>query len=307
MNKPPDLHCIVCNNTDPDGFRVRYKKPGFAVWQCGACGFLFIPSRYRSDVDYADYKSREVSDRVARGDVWVKKQRNLLRYDLIRKTHPSGSILDVGCGFGHFLLTGREMGYATSGVEMCRANADFVQKQFGIPVWRGDFLDFPETGTFDVITLWDTLEHMDHADKTIEKASRLLKPGGLLVVQVPQADSLLARLLGSEWWAMGPDHANYFSRTTLGTLLEKNGLSVALFRSSIELKNMLVYILIPKWMRLRGGSGVVATAGRQDVFNRMVNKPFWIKRLLILAHHAVYRTLSFLRIGDEMVVTAVKT
>jgi SAM-dependent methyltransferase len=306
MKNPSDNNCIVCGHSGPDGFGVRFRKPGFEVWRCAACGFLFIPSRFRSSVDYTRYKSREVSDRVARGDLWIKKQRNLLRYRVIRKTHPSGSVLDVGCGFGHFLMTGKDLGYRVQGVEMCRSNAEFVRKQFGIPVWSGDFTEYPETGLFDVVTLWDALEHMDRADRVVQKASRLLKTGGLLVVQVPQADSLLARVLGPGWWAMGPDHANYFSKKTVRDLLERNGLAVKRIQSSLELKNVLVYVLLPRWRRLRGKKSGVNTAERQEAFNRLTHKPFWVRKTMVWMHHIVYGLLSFFGIGDEMIVTAVK-
>ncbi len=305
MKDCSDLKCIICGRTGPDGFAVRFKKPDFEVWRCAECGFLFIPSRFRQSVDYTRYKSRDVSERVAQGDLWIKKQRNLLRYRVIGKTHASGPVLDVGCGFGHFLLTGRELGYAVRGVEMCRENAEFVENRFGIPVWQGDFLDCPETESFEVITLWDALEHIQNADRVVAKASRLLKDGGLLVVQVPQADSLIARLLGSRWWAMGPDHANYFSKKTVRLLLEKNGLEVKRIRSSMELKNILVYVLLPRLRRFTGKKKL-GTAERQEAFNRMTNRSDIMKKPIVLVHNAVYRTLSFLNIGDEMVVTAEK-
>jgi 2-polyprenyl-3-methyl-5-hydroxy-6-metoxy-1,4-benzoquinol methylase len=247
-----------------------------------------------------------VSERVAQGDLWIKKQRNLLRYRVISKTHPSGSVLDVGCGFGHFLLTGKELGYGVRGVEMCRENAEFVEKRFGIPVWQGDFLEYPESELYDVITMWDALEHMGQANKVVEKASCLLKRGGLLVVQVPQADSIIARMLGSGWWAMGPDHANYFSKKTMRILLEKNGLAVKRIQSSLELKNVLVYVLLPRLARLRDKKRKMETAERQEAFNRMTNKPFWMRRLIVAIHNAVYGTMSFFWIGDEMIVAAIK-
>jgi 2-polyprenyl-3-methyl-5-hydroxy-6-metoxy-1,4-benzoquinol methylase len=305
MKSSSDLKCIVCGLTGPDGFAVRFEKPGFEVWECRGCGFLFIPSRFRQSVDYTRYKSRDVSERVAQGDLWIKKQRNLLRYRVIGKTHASGPVLDVGCGFGHFLLTGKELGYDVRGVEMCRENAEFVKNRFGIPVWQGDFLDYPETEFFDVITLWDALEHIQNADRVVSKASRLLKGGGLLVVQVPQAGSLIAKMLGSRWWAMGPDHANYFSKRTVRLLLEKNGLEVRRVRSSVELKNILVYVLLPRLRRLTGKKKM-GTAERQEAFNRMTNQPHIMKKLLVRIHNAVYGTMSFLHIGDEMVVTATK-
>jgi len=298
--------CAVCGNADHGAFRIRYQKPTFSVWRCLRCGFLFIPPEYRKAVDYTEYKSADVAKQVAKADLWMKTERNRLRYEAIRRDHPSGSVLDIGCGFGHFLLTGLELGYRVRGVEMCRANAAFVNAQFDIPVWQGDFLEYPETERYDVITLWDTLEHMDRPDRVVSKAARLLAPGGTLVIQVPQADSFFARLLGERWWAVGLDHASYFSSKTLPLLCARHGLRTVRIRSSIELKNVLVYVLLPALALSGRGKRTLEASERQKAFNRMTRKPLWIRRCMARMHHAVYRALSRLRIGDEMVVSAVK-
>jgi 2-polyprenyl-3-methyl-5-hydroxy-6-metoxy-1,4-benzoquinol methylase len=295
--------CAVCGNADPEAFRVHHQRPAFRMMRCLRCGFLFIPPEYRKALDYSEYKPADVARRVARADLWIKKERNRLRYDAIRRDHPSGSVLDIGCGFGHFLLTGMELGYRVRGVEMCRANAAFVRAQFGIPVWEGDFLEFPETERYDVVTLWDTLEHMDRPNRVVAKAARLLAPGGILVIQVPQVDSFFARLLGERWWAIGLDHANYFSRKTLPLLLAGHGLKAIRIRSSIELKNVLLYVLLPALART-GRKRSLEASERQEAFNRLTRKSPRGRQCLVRMHHAVYRLCSFLQIGDEMVVVA---
>jgi len=298
--------CIVCGNAAIHVFRIQYSKPDYAVVQCLRCGFLFIPSVFRQQINFTQYKSSETAREVAKADLWIKRQRNLLRYRLIRKLHPSGRLLDIGCGFGHFLLTGREMGYRVHGIEMSRNNAEFIRGQFGIPVVEGDFLRIPLKTEYDVVTLWDTLEHMDRADLVLEKVSRVLKPGGAVYIQVPQSDSFFARLLRDRWWAVGLDHVNYFSGTTIRLLLRRYGLDVIGIRSSIEMKNILLYVLLPRVKGKRGPSTAWSAAERQKAFNRITRKPMWIRKCLVLVHNAAYRTLSFLRIGDEMVVVAVK-
>ena len=297
--------CIVCGNINPARFRIKYRKPTFHVMECLDCTFSFIPSTFRKSIDYTHYKSSDVAEEVGRSDVWLKIQRNLLRYRLIRKCQPSGKIYDIGCGFGHFLLTGKQLGYHVSGVEMSKANVEYVRKQVGIPVDEGDFLRVREGEQYDVMTLWDVLEHMDTADRVIEKASHMTRPGGFLFVQVPQIDSLLASILEDKWWAMGLDHANYFSRKTIRLLLEKNGFKVMNIFSSMELKNLLVYVILPKLRPKKKQSNLTA-ALRQREFNRMTRKSSRMRSILVALHNAIYKGLSILKIGDEMIVVALR-
>jgi len=299
------IRCVVCGNHHPERFQVRHRKPNFFVVECLDCTFHFIPPSFRKGVDYTKYKYADVAAEVAKADVWLKVRRNLLRYRLIRKYRRSGTIYDIGCGFGHFLLTGKQLGYDVSGVEMSRANASYVRDMLGIRIDEGDFLAVKEGVQYDVLTLWDVLEHVDGADRVMEKAGRMIKPGGMLFIQVPQIDSCLASLLKGKWWAMGLDHVNYFSSRTVDLLLDRYGFEIQKIVSSIELKNILVYVLLPKIRRRRKRPPMTA-AVRQREFNRITRKPMWMRRMMVLVHNAVYTCLSLLGIGDEMIVVARK-
>ncbi len=300
------IRCIVCGNRDEKRFTVRYRRKNCSIVRCAECSFHFIPPHFRKSIDYTRYKTPEVVREVARGDLWLKIQRNLLRYRLIRKYSRSGRLFDIGCGFGHFLLAGRQLGYHVAGVEMSRANVEFIRDEFRLAVESGDFLAVREDTPFDIMTAWDVLEHIDEADRIVEKASRMLSPRGILVVQVPQADSFFARLMRGGWWAMGLDHVNYFSRGTIRRLFDRYGLDVTEIRSSIELKNILLYVILPKLKRGRKPESSWSTADRQKEFNKITRKPLWIRQLLVYIHNGIYRILSFLRIGDEMIVVAQK-
>ena len=117
------IRCTVCGNHHLERFQVRHRRPDFKVVECLDGMFHFIPNAFRKSVDYTHHKSADVAAEVAKSDVWLKVQRNLLRYRLIRRYRRSGRIYDIGCGFGHFLLTGKQLGYDVSGAEMSRANA----------------------------------------------------------------------------------------------------------------------------------------------------------------------------------------
>ncbi len=301
-----NIRCIVCQNQDKERFQVKYQKENCTIVECQKCEFHFIPPCFRKSVDYSKYKSTAAVKEVAKGDIWLKIQRNLLRFGLIQKYQPSGKIYDIGCGFGHFLLTGKQLGYEVTGVEMSSANVGFIKNEFSIKVEENDFLKVSEAQPYDIMTLWDVLEHIDSADRIMEKVSRMLRPGGYVFIQVPQIDSFFATLLKDNWWAMGLDHVNYFSKKTIKQLLANHGMEIVTIKSSLELKNLFLYVILPKLRHKKKSDKTWTTVERQKEFNKLTKKPSWIRHLMVKAHNAIYKTFSLLHIGDEMIVVGRK-
>jgi hypothetical protein len=104
---------------------------------------------------------------------------------------------------------------------------------------------------------------------------------------------------------MGLDHVNYFSSRTIRLMLHRYGFEVEKTVSSIELKNILVYVLLPKLRRRRKRPQMTA-AVRQREFNRITRKPMWMRWMMVLVHNVIYTCLSLLGVGDEMIVIARK-
>ena len=163
--------------------------------------------------------------------------------------------------------------------------------------------------SFDLITMWDVLEHIDDADKVVEKCSEITKMGGYIVIQVPQIDSFVAKWKKENWNMMGLDHVNYFSKRTIVKLLEKEGFETVKIESSIELKLFLMYTVLP-WLKKRrskqNGAPVIDAAERQEYFNKTTNQPKWVLKIMIFIHNICYNLLSTFGIGEEMIVIAKK-
>ncbi len=298
--------CIVCGQTD--GFERYHGGEGFEVVVCPRCSFTFIPSRYRKQVDYTTYKSESVVQQVRVANEWVKVERNLHRFRLVRKYRKHGRVYDVGAGYGHFMIAGEQLGYEVRGIEMNRASARYARDELGLDVSEGDFLEIPEDEGYDVVTFWDVLEHMDRADLAIAKASAITRPGGYVFIQVPQIDSFFARRLKGAWWEMGLDHVNYFSPRTISQLLEQHGFRAVRFKNSIELKNVFGYVILPRIrrrFRRNGDAGtVVDNVERQRVFNRITSLPKPLLWILVFGHRMAFEILSVLGLTDEMIVVA---
>ena len=120
----------------------------------------------------------------------------------------TGSLLDVGCGFGMFLRLAKEYGFDVSGVEANADAAKWLKETCEIHVERCLFENFETSQGFDVITMWDLLEHLADPIAALRKAFALLRPGGVLIVETPARDSVvhwIAKLAypSSRRWQLG--------------------------------------------------------------------------------------------------------
>lgn len=302
-----EIECKVCKNQDKSKFSTKFYKNEINIVQCSECGFVFIPPYYRKKINYTEYKNEDSLKAVIAGNDWIKIQRHKLRYRrTIKRYCPTGNLFDLGVGWGHFLHTGRLMGYEVDGIEMARIPYTYAKDYLKLPVECIDFFDYkPKNNYYDIITMWDVLEHIDNCDKAVEKCATMLKQGGYLVIQVPQIDSYIAQKQKEEWQAMGLDHVNYFSKKTVTSFLENKGFRIMKIKSSIEVKLFLMYSILDK-KRNKQGSTKATQAERQEYFNKKVSRPKWQLKIIVWVHNIAYNLLSALNIGDEMIVIAKK-
>ena len=307
-----DIYCCVCGNKNSSEFSLTYQKEKFAVVTCNKCQLQFIPPYYRKRIEYSQYKNEEVTAAVRAGNNWVKIQRHKLRFKFIQKFVKSGSLFDLGAGWGHFMLAGKELGYEVYGIEISEQPYLYCVNDLKLPVDHIDFFKMDETKKFDVLTMWDVLEHIDKADAFLDKCNKVVKPGGYLFLQVPQIDSYFAKRHKDNWKMMGLDHVNYFSKKTITKILEANGFEVVKIKSSFEIKLFIMYTLLPLLKKFKGikkqttreANVSINAAERQHYFNKFTTKPLWQLKLFVFIHNIIYNTLSFFNIGEEMMVAA---
>ena len=135
--------------------------------------------------------------------------------------------MDVGCASGFFLDIAKERGISTYGVELSTEGVNKAKQKHSQII--NDTLEnarFPDS-FFDVITLYDIIEHVLDPTSTIKEISRIIKPGGIVAISTPDITSWHAKLLGKRWGMITPwEHLHYFSPYTIRVLLEKNGFSI---------------------------------------------------------------------------------
>lgn len=140
----------------------------------------------------------------------------------------TGRLLDFGCGGGSFLKRMADRGWAVTGLDTAVEPGLAVQDELGLKVLAGT-LPHPDLGpcSFDVVTMWHSLEHVHHPLAVLREAYRLLVPGGKLVVAAPNVESLPFYWFGSSWFALDlPRHLTHFTPKTLRVMLETAGFRV---------------------------------------------------------------------------------
>jgi SAM-dependent methyltransferase len=127
-----------------------------------------------------------------------------------------------------------------------------------------------EAGSFDVITMWDVIEHLPDPGSTLDRIARLLVSRGILYLALPDAGSPLARLLGARWWSVLPTHLQYFTRASIARLLTDHGYAVELMETAPKAFSVRYYLERLEGFSQRMAETAVAMAERSGVAERLV-------------------------------------
>jgi SAM-dependent methyltransferase len=158
----------------------------------------------------------------------------------IASRHPTATtLLDVGCGSGNILAAARERGWTACGVEVTEGVASRARELSGADVHVGDFMELPLSGPFDVVVMWQVLEHLPDPRAALQKVKNLMAPQGLLLITVPNFASTASQKQGPQWSGLKPGfHLYHYTPESLTRLLALTGFgkTEVLARSAISLK-----------------------------------------------------------------------
>jgi 2-polyprenyl-3-methyl-5-hydroxy-6-metoxy-1,4-benzoquinol methylase len=208
-------------------------KKEFLVFKCAGCGFSFtqdypeeseIAKFYESDnyISHSD-TSEGFSNklyRFARSFMLRRKQKLIQNITGLKK----GTILDIGSGTGHFVNTMKNAGWRAKGIEINEKARNFAITHFGVDISTPDKIPSIEAVSFDCVTLWHVLEHFHDPFKYISEIYRLLKPGAICVIALPNCSSYDAEHYKKFWAAWDvPRHLWHFNPATFRWFSEHTG------------------------------------------------------------------------------------
>ncbi len=287
-----EVPCLLCGRTDPS---VMFTAPPWRIVKCAGCRLVYTLPRLSPEQIKAMYqtaywqsdraKDFGYTDYLADRELYVATYRMRREVITSRKKTP-GRVLDVGSAAGYFLSVMKEIGWECHGIELSEFMAAKSREMFGLPnVTSGSLLDstLPEK-SFDAVTFWDVIEHLEDPVPHLKKAASLLKDDGILVIETQNVESRAAKILGRKWQHYKfAEHLWHFAPDTVKTLLDRAGLRV--------LENT------PK----RGGKKVTF-----DFIRERVGKIHPVLSVLATPLKLIGRRSLYVNLFDEMLIVAEK-
>jgi SAM-dependent methyltransferase len=225
--------------------------------RCRTCGLQFVNPRPAGNAIVDAYTEGDDPAYVSQVDARERTFDDALAR-IERLNGGPGRILDIGTAAGAFLAAAQKRGWKVEGCEPNRWLAEWGSKRYGLDIRPGEiFAQSYAPQSFDVVTLWDVIEHTPDPARVIAKCRELLKPGGLLIVNYPDIGSWIARAMKRKWPFLSSVHLFYFTRRTMRAFLERQGFSVVEMRphfQRLELDYLLargdvVSLTLSRWSR----------------------------------------------------------
>jgi len=299
--KKNQLEYIKCNYCNSDSYSTVYKakyekekvsdlKEKFKsssdeilidqVVKCNNCGLIYINPRLKQNLIVQGYSEGSDENFVSQAKGRELTFEKSLR--LIEKYSKKGKILDIGTAGGSFLQVAKKNGWKVYGIEPNKWLCNWSKKHYGLDVKPGTLSDYKfEDAYFDVVTLWDVLEHVSDPKNLLKEINRILKKDGLLVINYPDIESLIAKFMGRKWVFFLSVHLFYFTPKTIKKMLKLTGFETLLIKKHYQ-KLALGYLMfrIHVYSKLlhKIGSKVVKLT---NIKNLQI--PYWLGQTLILS------------------------
>jgi SAM-dependent methyltransferase len=220
-----EVDCPICEGSRGEPLDL---EGSFQMVRCPSCHFIFLNPRPTLESLFRFYQKYLPEEGVSI-ESWERMMKPVFHRaaDLLERYGRKGKLLDVGTGFGFFLVEMRKRGWETAGVEISQRAIDYARDSLGVAVYPGPLekAGFPN-GDFDAVTAFYVVEHLPHPMAFLRECYRILKPGGLLLLRYPHTTPIknFLRFLGinNRLYDL-PAHLSDFSPKIIQGCLEKIG------------------------------------------------------------------------------------
>ena len=204
----------------------------FQILKCDSCGLLFTNPKPTQDCIGAyylseNYLSHQDTKKSFTATLFnaVKKRNTKSKYEVAVGNKSEGRHLDIGCGVVDFLFYTQEKGWDVSGIEVADSARKIAEEKIGKRILLPNQISEFEDQSFDLITMWHVLEHVDDLHSQVENLYRLLKPNGRLVIALPNFKSWDAQHYKNYWAAYDvPRHLYHFDRETITSIISTDSI-----------------------------------------------------------------------------------
>lgn len=223
------MKCTVCNSENSE---LAFMKNEYSILHCSDCDHLYTKLNLtpkKVDIIYSDGYFKDggtgYEDYTVEKDMLIR--RGEYYADKMSRFMVPGKILDIGAAAGFILKGFENKGWQGTGIEPNKSMAEYGNNIVGVNIKKGSFECVRLEDKFDLIILVQVIAHLYNLNSSIKKIYDSLNPGGYLLIETWNKDSLSAKLFGKNWHEFSPPGTlNYFSKKTLNELVAQNNFSL---------------------------------------------------------------------------------
>lgn len=226
-----NINCPICeiNDTLP-----LYTKAGFKIVKCKICGLIYVNPQPSPKELKEEYKGNYSQGYIDKKESKQNRAKKILKG--VCKYKRAGNFLDVGCSAGFILEAARKRGFVVFGCEISPIALKFAREKLNLNI-KAAFLNeanYP-SDYFDVITMYNLLEHIPNQGPFLREVNRILKKDGIVEIWTPDMGHIKSKIKKERWASLiPPEHLFYFTKKTIKLLLEKNGLRIKKNRFTLK-------------------------------------------------------------------------
>jgi len=229
MNGMEKVVCNLCGSQESINY---FSIPSGRLTRCQKCGLFYSNPRRTLRLIHSA-KGKVISpellqDKIEEREIsYINFRKRLKKLEKHYPHKTKGKLLDVGCYAGFFLKIAKDAGWHVYGVEPNWGGSEYARRELGLNVITSTLEEasFPND-YFDVITLYAVLEHVPDPSSLLKETNRVLRKGGLIVLEVPTINNLWFRVLKRKWRHFILGHFYFFTEDTITLLLQKLGFEV---------------------------------------------------------------------------------
>lgn len=284
MPKGEHISCLVCNSTQlkpKTGFEKHH------LTRCSACGFVFckpVPTQEELNEVYEGYGRNDYLS-----DLTIQAYERVL--DSLEPYRKTNKLIDVGCGVGYFVEVAIKRGWQVYGTEFTEEAVEICEKK-GAKMNLGVLSpENYELGSFDVVTSFEVIEHINNPREELGNFHKLLRNGGVVYCTTPNFNAVERYQLGSDWNVLGyPEHLSYYTPKTLKRVFRETGFSPK--------KVLATGVSLTRIKKSQGKSDqatISASSDDEKLRNQIAGNP-----LLGMAKDIINWKLTFFGVGNSL-------